>query len=161
MPEYMDYSGKVGTDEPAPWPPSADSQTGVGMNLSPRSQFWNKADDAVGDGSAAHPRPSHQPAIKATILPEPTKTILLTERFHLHNLMGFYERHVIKNAEDHMASGEGPAHQQPYFYPPASSIHEGRFNYLMVDSHVELLPPSKTTSDLGLCRGMWSIKAGD
>jgi prepilin-type N-terminal cleavage/methylation domain-containing protein/prepilin-type processing-associated H-X9-DG protein len=162
MPEYMDSRGKLFTGEVAPWPPSPDSQTGVGLNLTPISPFWNKAEDSVGDGSIAHPRPSHQAAIKATILPEPAKTILLTERFHVHNLMGVYERHVIPNAEAHMASGEAPtAYQKPYFYPPANSIHGGRFNYLMVDSHVELLFPTKTTSDLGLARGMWSIKAGD
>jgi len=161
MPEYMDSFGKLSADEKAPWPPSPDSQTGVGLNLTPRSPFWNGGDDSVGDGSAAHPRPSHQPAIKVNILPEPAKTILLTERIHVHNLMGLYERHDIRSAEEHVASGEGPAYQPPYFYPPADSIHGGRFNYLMIDSHVELLLPSKTTSDLGLRRGMWSIKAGD
>lgn len=162
MPEYMDSRGKLFTGQVAPWPPSPDSQTGVGLNFTPLSPFWNKADEIGGDGSAAHPRPSHQAAIKATILPDPAKTILLTERFHIHNLMGIYERHVIPNAEAHMASGEAlNAYQKPYFYPPAISIHSGRFNYLMVDSHVELLFPAKTTSDLGLARGMWSIKAGD
>jgi prepilin-type processing-associated H-X9-DG protein len=57
--------------------------------------------------------------------------------------------------------GPGSVYSPPYYYPPADAIHGGRFNYLMIDSHVELLLPSKTTSDLGKRRGMWSIKAGD
>ncbi|MBI3849677.1 MAG: hypothetical protein HY298_05220 [Verrucomicrobia bacterium] len=49
----------------------------------------------------------------------------------------------------------------PISTPPAEKFHNGKFNYLFVDSHVELLKPSKTTPDLGLRRGMWSIKTGD
>jgi len=161
MPEYMDFFGKTFNDEPAPWPPSSDRQNGVGLNFSPFSAFWNAADNKIGDGSAAHPRPSSQLAIKLNMIPEPAGTILLTERIIAHNIVGVVERHIIRNTEDHVAWGEGDVYAPPYFYPPADSIHGGRFNYLMIDGHVEFLPPSKTTSDLGLQRGMWSIKAGD
>jgi prepilin-type N-terminal cleavage/methylation domain-containing protein/prepilin-type processing-associated H-X9-DG protein len=161
MPRYMTSEGKLQDGSPAPWPPSRDSQTGVGLNWYPTSPFWNPADDAIGDGSTAHPRPSHQLAIKLSIIPEPAGTILLTERIHVENVMMFANRQDIPDTTDHIGSGGAPVYAPPYFYPPADSIHGGRFNYLMIDGHVELLSPSKTTSDLGLRRGMWSIKAGD
>ncbi len=161
IPRYMDAEGKLEDDSPAPWPPSRDSQTGIGLNFAPGSPFWNKADNEIGDGSQSHPRPTHQPAVKLNMIPEVSGTIALTERIHVANLMGFASRHDIRTIEDHMSSDEGPVYEPPYFYPPASSHHGGPFNYLMVDGHVELLLPSKTTSDPGLRRGMWSIKAGD
>ena len=162
IPRYMDAFGK--SDEPGtvPWPPSSDCQTGLGLNFSPLSPFWNKEDNNIGDGSPANPRPSHQMAIKANMILEPSATILLTERIHIDNRMGFGERQDIRNTEDHVGTGEAVgAYSPPYFYPPANSLHNGLFNYLMVDSHVALLKPSQTTTNLGLRRGMWSIKPGD
>lgn len=161
MPRYMTSEGKLDDGSPAPWPPSSDSQTGVGLNWYPTSPLWNKADDSIGDGSPAHPRPSHQLAIKGNMIPESSGTILLTERIHVENVMMFANRQDIPDTTDHIGSGSATVHAPPYFYPPAKNHHGGRFNYLMIDSHVELLLPSKTTSDLGLRRGMWSIKAGD
>ena len=161
MPGYMDLYGKLAEGRLAPWPPSSDSQTGVGLNFSPLSPFWNNADNKIGDGSPANPRPSHQLAVKGNMILEPSGTIVLTERIHVHNVMGFVERHIIGNAEEHMATGPGPVYTPPYFYPPADKHHGGRFNYLMVDGHVEFLLPGKTTPNLGLPRGMWSIKTGD
>jgi prepilin-type N-terminal cleavage/methylation domain-containing protein/prepilin-type processing-associated H-X9-DG protein len=161
MPQYMDFNGKTDEGGLAPWPPSSDSQTGVGLNLSPSSPFWNHADDGLGDGSAAHPRPSHQPGIKVQIIPEPAGTIVLTERLHVANIMGYADRHDIKTTMDHVATQTGPVYDPPYFYPPPEAIHGGKFHYLMADSHVECLLPSKTTTNLSLRRGMWSIKAGD
>ena len=161
MPRYMSSEGKLDNGSPAPWPPSPESQTGVGLNWYPTSPLWNPADNPVGDGSPAHPRPSHQSAVKVTIIPEPAGTILLTERINVENVMGFAKRHDIRNAEDHMSTSSGPVYSPPYYYPPAASLHGGPFNYLMIDGHVQFLLPSKTTSDLGLRRGMWSIKAGD
>jgi prepilin-type processing-associated H-X9-DG protein len=162
MPRYMGLEGKLGDGELAPWPPSANSQTGVGLSFSPSSPFWNQADDSIGEGSPAHPRPSHQLAVKGNMIPAPSGTILLTERIDVDNVAGYAESFAIKNAEYHVTTGSGSVYAPPYFYPPAEKYpHDGRFNYLMIDGHVELLLPSKTTSDLGLRRGMWSIRAGD
>ena len=161
MPRYMSSEGNLDDGTPAPWPPSRESQTGVGLNWYPMSPHWNPADDAVGDGSPGHPRPSHQLAIKSTIIPEPSGTILLTERIHVENIMMFANRQDIPDTTDHVGSGSASVYAPPYFYPPPKNHHSGRFQYLMIDSHVESLPPNKTTSDPGLRRGMWSIKAGD
>ncbi len=161
MPRYMTSEGKLEDGSPAPWPPSRDSQTGVGLNWYPTSPLWNQADNKIGDGSPANPRPSHQLAIKGSMIPEPTGTILLTERIHVGNLMMAATRHDIGSTEDHMSFGAAPVYAPPYFYPPADKHHGGRFNYLMIDGHVEFLLPSKTTPVPNLRRGMWSIKAGD
>ncbi|MCC6819120.1 MAG: prepilin-type N-terminal cleavage/methylation domain-containing protein [Verrucomicrobia subdivision 3 bacterium] len=161
MPRYMSSDGTSDEGGTVPWPPSADSQTGVGLNWDQKSPLWNQADNSVGDGSPANPRPSHQLAVKASMLLETAGTIVLTERIHVDNVMMFAQREDIRNAEDHVATGSGPVYAPPYFYPPADKHHGGRFNYLMADGHVEFLLPSKTTPNLGLRRGMWSIKAGD
>ena len=92
---------------------------------------------------------------------QPAGTIVLTERIHVANLMMFAQRQDIRNTEDHMSFGEGSVYAPPYFYPPAQKHHGGPFNYLMLDGHVEFLLPNKTTQNLGLQRGMWSIRAGD
>jgi prepilin-type N-terminal cleavage/methylation domain-containing protein/prepilin-type processing-associated H-X9-DG protein len=161
MPRYMKSEGTLEDGSPAPWPPSPQSQTGVGLNWYPSSPLWNRADDPIGDGSPAHPRPSHQTAVTQSMIPEPSGTILLTERIHVENLMMFANRQDIPGAADHVGSGPGSVYAPPYFYPPSESIHDGRFNYLMIDGRVQLLRPSQTTPDLGLRRGMWSIRAGD
>jgi prepilin-type N-terminal cleavage/methylation domain-containing protein/prepilin-type processing-associated H-X9-DG protein len=163
MPQYMNHRGDISHEGgPAPWPPSADSQVGVGLVFSPLSRCWNKADNNCTDGAPGKPRPAHQAAIKATMLPEPARTILLTEHFHVHNLQGSLDRSDIPCADDHIGKGEAKdIASPPYFYPPLDSIHGGRINYLMNDGHVEGLLPTQTTSDLTLSRGMWSIKAGD
>lgn len=156
MPRYMDFSGNLDDGKLAPWPPSAQSRAGIGLNFSPLSKFWNNADNRIGDGSPANPRPSHQTAIKSNVLPEPAGTIALTERIHCANIMGLASKHDIGSTEEHMASGE-----RMVYDPTAGSHHGGPFNYLMIDGHVSFLLPAKTTSNLGLQRGMWSIKAGD
>ena len=161
MPLYSDFDGTSNEGETVAWPPSSSSQTGLGLNLSPVSPFWNHADATIGDGSPGQPRPSHQLAIRQSIITDPAGTILLTERLHTANVMGFAERHDIRNAENHVGTSSGVVYAPPYYYPPPRTIHGGPFNYLMVDGHVEFLLPGKTTSDLGLRRGMWSIKAGD
>jgi prepilin-type processing-associated H-X9-DG protein/prepilin-type N-terminal cleavage/methylation domain-containing protein len=165
MPEYMNSLGQAHDGrKPAPWPPSADSQAGVGLLFTPLSHCWNKADNNVLDGSPGKPRPSHQAAIKATILPEPTRTILLTDYICVENVQGLAQRCNIGCADDHIARGTPqsfPGLPPSYSYPPVESLHGGRINYLMNDGHVECLFPNQTTSDLHLQRGMWSIKAGD
>ena len=161
MPRYMDFYGKLPEGGPVPWPPSSASQTGLGLNFSPLSPFWNKADSNA-DGTPTASPPSHQAAVTESMIKEPAGTIALTERIHVENVMGFAVRHDIRTTEDHVGLGEAPnAYSPPYFYPPVASIHDGRFNYLMADGHVQLLRPSQTTTNLGLTRGMWSIKAGD
>jgi prepilin-type N-terminal cleavage/methylation domain-containing protein/prepilin-type processing-associated H-X9-DG protein len=161
IPRYMGFNGKLVNGNPAPWPPSSDSQTGVGLSFSPLSLFWNRADSFFADGSPAKPWPSHQLAVKANMILEPAGTIVLTERIHVSNLVGYADRFDINCAEDHVATGGAPVYAPPYFYPPANSLHGGVFGYLMLDGHVQFLLPSKTTPNLGLQRGMWSIKAGD
>jgi hypothetical protein len=130
----MHYDGTSGEGVPVPWPPSSDSQTGVGLAFTPLTQsstFWDPADNNIGDGSPANPRPSHQLAVKGNMILDPAGTILLTERIHVENVMGFAFHMYIKNALDHVAVGEGQVYEPPYFYPPANKIHNGRFNYLM------------------------------
>ena len=95
------------------------------------------------------------------MLLEASGTIVLTERIHVDNVMMFGQREDIRNASNIWPGSRSGVCAALFLSTGRQSHHGGRFNYLMVDSHVELLLPSKTTSDLGLRRGMWSIKAGD
>jgi prepilin-type processing-associated H-X9-DG protein len=50
--------------------------------------------------------------------------------------------------------------QQGFFQDNSTKFHGGRFNYLMIDGHVELLSPLQTGSFDGTS-GIWSLKEKD
>ena len=97
MPMYQDGATAVA------WPPSPDSQTGVGLNWpSLAAASWNPADSTT--IPVGGPYPSQQAAIRGSMLNDPTGTIMNTEYFHVDNVAGFGDRAVIRNADDHYAS---------------------------------------------------------
>ena len=56
------------------------------------------------------------------------------------------------------------AHIQPGYGLTAANFHNGRFNYLLADGHVETLRPEQTLgtgNNPGRQTGMWTILAGD
>jgi prepilin-type processing-associated H-X9-DG protein len=134
----------------ANWPPEPTRQCGVGLlwnnDMAPVA-LWNP-DDPVIAGAVA---PSHQESIRGAMIPEPSHTILMTERAHSNNMAGTIWEATIANANSHL----GDATVQ------SGNYHGGRFEYLMIDGHVEDLAPKQTTTNTAQQRGMWSIRAGD
>jgi prepilin-type N-terminal cleavage/methylation domain-containing protein/prepilin-type processing-associated H-X9-DG protein len=163
MPTYIYNGGASG-----PWPPSPDSQTGVGLvwdhgngtGLTGSSARWNPVDSSTTSG----PRPSNQLGIKTASLPSTSGTIMLTEKIRVGSLQGHPDDARIDNANAHTTTGAttvAPSPGVPYTYPPKDSLHGGTFNYLFVDGHVQNLKPTQTTTNVTQQRGMWTIRADD
>lgn len=137
--------------EPANWPPAAANATGVGLWWSWR---FNGPHDLTKYTSAQGPIPG----VRMDMIQEPKATILVTEMLSGRNT-------VIANGA-HATVSTTAEQLDPQKLPPAQH-HNGKFNYLMVDGHVEFLAPEKTVgsgkagSDPRQHKGMWTIKAKD
>jgi prepilin-type N-terminal cleavage/methylation domain-containing protein/prepilin-type processing-associated H-X9-DG protein len=137
------------------WPPGAANATGLGLSWvatsAPTMARWDAQDPVSGA-----PDPSHQTALRRDAILETSGTIAMTENVHNYNAVGHASQAFIPNATSHVQAGNGVTE---------ANYHNGRFDYLMVDGHAELLQPVKTlgpgNTNLTKPTGMWSIKAGD
>jgi prepilin-type processing-associated H-X9-DG protein len=125
------------------WPPGGDSATGVGLNWDKPAVLRLLNEDAL-------KQPEILPGVKLADIPVPAKTVLLTELIVPNNVIGSYQA----------ASVSGCVQQQQPFPDGGAKFHGGRFNYLMVDGHVELLTPLQTGAFDGT-GGIWTLKKGD
>ncbi|MBI5801295.1 MAG: prepilin-type N-terminal cleavage/methylation domain-containing protein [Verrucomicrobia bacterium] len=148
MPMYQNGSQAV------EWPPSPDSQTGVGLNWPSLGISWNTADSAT--ITAAGPKPSNQASIREGFLNDPTGTIMNTEYFHVDNVAGYAERAVIKDP-----AGQYADPGSVFMYN--KNAHHGldMYNYVFADGHSQFLKSKDTSRTLLVREGMWSIRAGD
>ena len=130
------------------WPISPECKTGVGL-------WWDKYTVlSMLDSDTAQnvmKRPELLPEIKRSNLLAPADTLLLTELFTPDNLLGSLSRTRVWNVND----------QETVFKGYSSRIHFEKFNYLMVDGHVELLTGLQTGGVGNDLAGIWTIKAGD
>ena len=138
--------------QPENWPPSPFNTTGVGL-------AWNQSavDKLYGSATWEAAKTNRQllPPVKLAWLPEPANTLFLTELVHPNNVMGNVR----------LATLRGPHQQVDLFQGDRTRFHQGRFNYLMVDGHVECLAPDATGNagawDADQPADIWTIKAGD
>lgn len=160
------------------WPPSPVNRTGVGLSFNFGNGTGPDADTAVEwdtndpivtsnfPGGIPTPSPFHQQSIRTGMLQETEGTIALTERINRSGLMGHPDAAFIDAASQHIESGtQAVWGGATYTFPSASTYHNGFWNYLMVDGHVEYLDPratlGKTNTNTGKQSGMWTIVAGD
>ena len=128
------------------WPPGPDDRYGVGLawdaNAIKRLLNLEPASDGPQDLAALA-------AVKLGLIPDPANTLLLTEVIQANTLKST-SRCTLAGPEEQV---EGTADQ-------GGSLHTGRFNYLMVDGHVECLRPYQLET---FCpsAGIWSIRKGD
>ena len=129
------------------WPPGPDSYSGPGLFW---DSFWTTNVLSADEGKKAALNPDLLPTIKLSDIPDPADTLLLTEYINrINDLQGMdYAR--VGSVNDQEAS----------FHGDSSSFHYGKFNYLMVDGHVELLLGEETGSPGGRS-GIWSIRHGN
>ena len=158
------------------WPPSSDNACGVGIQWridqarSPGAT-WNTADAW---NSTRNPR--WQTAVSESMVLETSSTIALAEigRGERSPLpvtssgtssarrcqQGSLDNQVISTSANHLVAG---INNRSYIDPNA--YHQGKFNYLMADGHVELLAPGatlgRTNTTLARQTGMWTIRSGD
>lgn len=157
------------------WPPNSANSTGPGLywnwgsaanGNSPdatTAATWNSADEI--DGS---PQPANQASIFSSMLLDASGTITVTERVTNNNIEGCSASVGISNARGHVDTamtnpdlGGSQAAADRF----ATTYHNGLFNYLMADGHVDFLDPAstlgKTNTNLGATSGMWTIRASD
>jgi prepilin-type processing-associated H-X9-DG protein len=111
----------------ADWPPCPVNRTGIGIRLDGRPGYasgrWNH-DDEPGSMKA----PKWQAAFQAAMIMDAPNTLFLTEQFDGANHVGAWSGATISDISAHIGD---KAVQAP----------QDRFNYLMVDGHVESLVP--------------------
>ena len=133
----------------ADWPPGSNSWSGIGL-------VWTKANLAQVPGMSTNPVLGKDQlealgTVKLSEIPDPANTLLLTELINPHNIIGALGRSWVMNASQQQAdSNADPVH-----------FHFGRFNYLMVDGHVELLSGLQTGGMGNPQGGIWTIREGD
>jgi prepilin-type processing-associated H-X9-DG protein len=129
------------------WPPGPDDPTGLGL-------LWNSA-TLMRLGSAVvksnFDSPELLPRLKLSLVPQPADTVLLTEFPAQNNRLAGISGTSVSDVRD----------QQQGLHAQSSKFHRGRFNYLMVDGHVELLSALQTGDLGGGPAGIWTIKSED
>ena len=135
----------------ANWPPGVANSTGVGL-------VWNNdsLQRFLGEKGATNAlaNPDTLAMVKLAAIPAPAETLLYTDFVHRDNNLKATARAALPS----------PGEQLEAFKGDGSSFHKGRFNYLMLDGHVEWLSPLQTGSSGGYDveqHGIWTIRAGD
>lgn len=139
---------------PKNWPPGPTNATGVGLG-------WSFGPDGKKPPSPTVYNFEHtnqQASVKLSMIPEPKDTLLATEQIQTNNNLWAATRTTIRTTGEHLATN----------LISMSAFHGGKFNYLMVDGHVETLLPGQTVGPAGEVGtnamkhdGIWTIKPGD
>jgi prepilin-type processing-associated H-X9-DG protein len=106
------------------WPPGANNNTGVGLWWSPKGRLGVPA-------SSLNLKTNPLPAISMDMISSPSTTMIITEQAQGYNIQFSYSGATIDN----------PSAQLDVKHIKMSRYHGGKFNYLMVDGHVEWLSP--------------------
>jgi len=129
MPEHNMGVMTLAGQEPtaADWPPCPVNRTGLGLRLDGRpnslSARWNR-DDEPGSMQA----PKWQAAFYTPMIMDAPNTLFMTEHFDGANHVGAWEGAALSDISTHIVDKAKQAPQE-------------RFNYLMIDGHVESLVP--------------------
>lgn len=139
---------------PQNWPPSATNSTGIGLS-------WTFGSFGTNPPSAKLYNFEHtnrQAAVRFDMILKPAETLLLTERVSSNNIVANASGAWIDRTSDHTDSSA----------LAADALHKGRFNYLMLDGHVETLFPDQAVGangevgeDTRKHLGPWTIRADD
>ncbi len=179
MPTHNKGAQTIGGRAPlaTDWPPSAQNYTAIGIrwdftaaNQAVWRAGWNPDDCRNGNTptfpppASGVPEPRYQKAVAAGMVLDPTSTLLLTERAYNGNHAGYSAGVNIDNAS---AGQHLPSSGQPLAHPAGNELqyHIGKYNYLMLDGHVEFVDPAaslgRTNSNRGLQTGFWTIVSND
>ncbi|NBR87083.1 MAG: hypothetical protein EB141_05285 [Verrucomicrobia bacterium] len=138
----------------ANWPPGPDNATGVGLWWSFGSKGTNQPSSLIYNAE----EPTKQASVRTGMILQPKATILLAEQAKTNNIVANGQGSTINCAADHLDTA----------LLPLKNYHQGKFNYLMVDGHVEFLSPDQTVGATGEAGdnprkhlGMWTIRAKD
>ena len=138
------------------WPPGPNNATGIGLNWNNYSNAMNSASPRWDprDAITGTTLPANQAALYESMVLDPAGTMSFTELIHNQNIGGCNDAYFVANANSYLGTGA----------PRADQFHNGMFNHLLVDGHVEFLKPDRTLgrgNNLARQTGMWTILAGD
>jgi len=129
------------------WPPGQDNATGVGL-------IWNQETITrlLGEPALkiATTNTDLLALVKRSQIPSPSETMVLTELINSGNNL----------KEGRWAAIESPGQQLEQLFQNGTRIHRGRYNYLMLDGHVELMSPLQAGDTYGNMK-MWRISKSD
>lgn len=144
--------------ERASWPPGSSNVTGVGLCWTITPPPATLEDGSINPNRRwAPPFQTNDVAwVKLSMIMAPQDTLLLTENIRPGNLLWKVPQAVIGTTAEQLAGDK------------SGGVHLGRFNYLMVDGHVETLTPASTVGHVGVegnnakkHYGIWTIRAND
>jgi len=132
----------------ANWPPGPGNSTGVGLWWSDKHASGSE----MANLETLDPA-EHIPSIRVKTIPSPASTLLLTEKARTNNFLFHFMGAEIRGVDEHLDTR----------VIPMEKYHQGQFNYLMVDGHVELLLPEQTIGGRGGASGknIWTIRPDD
>ncbi|MGV3756365.1 MAG: type II secretion system protein [Verrucomicrobiota bacterium] len=135
---------------PMNWPPNRNVKTGPGLHWGIYAKDISSISNLVSASNAI-------PSVILSMIGAPQKTIFLTEHAYYRNVAYNSSGALIKSSKEHIKNAKEAD-------DAIESLHEGQFNYLMIDGHVEALLPAETMpgalNPTGM-NGMWTIKADD
>jgi prepilin-type N-terminal cleavage/methylation domain-containing protein/prepilin-type processing-associated H-X9-DG protein len=149
------------------WPPSPSNKTGVGLNwnvdaltgAAAAAVGWNTMDSSPNTSNPIIAR--RQLAMRNGMVQTPDDTILYTEMINQDNAQGSLvtQNAWMQSASELLSTGSSSSSLN------ANDFQNGMANYLMLDGHVETLPPAKTlgstNNNTAVMSGMWTIMAND
>lgn len=145
------------SDSPDDWPPGQDNLTGIGLWWAPDG--WGRANLTNVVFQPTKPGFVDTPAYLLSMIRAPATTLFLTENAQSNNVAFHYFGATIDSPSQHLGSDA--------FEP--NQYHGGKFSYLMIDGHVELLFPlqSQGRNDLiedgsgGHYPNVWTVNPND
>jgi prepilin-type processing-associated H-X9-DG protein len=162
--QQRSYAMPMHDMQDANWPPGPQNNTGVGL-------FWeaghagqanitnlNSAGECL-ESPAKRAPGCGIPAIRVSMIPAPSRTLLLTENARPMNILFSPSGATIRGPSQHVQTR----------YIDIENYHGGRINYLMIDGHVELLNPQDSngqsnpalTNPANNKPDIWTIRAND
>lgn len=150
----------------APISPISGTGVGVWYNLAVTPTDWTP--DHTVNTSWGATQIANVPAVRTATVQDSPGTMMMSEKIDVNNEFGRGNRVPLfspngngTKSDTNLGAGR-PGHVtgQPSGFQTLR-FHNGWYNYMFVDGHVEFLDPAKTTSNQGLQLGMWSIRAGD
>ncbi|MFA6543626.1 MAG: hypothetical protein WCS99_04325 [Limisphaerales bacterium] len=137
----------------ANWPPGPGNATGIGLNWTFGPFGTNPPSAKIYSTST-----NRQASVRLGMILKPAETLLLAEHAWTNNIVANGAGSWIDRTGDHVEQSR----------LPAATYHSGRFNYLKVDGHVDLMFPDETVGTNGVVGddprrhgGMWTIRAND
>ncbi len=129
------------------WPPGSNNATGVGL-------VWNQENlpRLLGESAVtmAATNADFLAMVKRSLIPSPAGTLVLTELINADN--------NLKDTRWAAISSSGQQLEQ--LLHDGVRIHDGRYNYLMLDGHVELASPLQAGVSQGPLN-IWTIRKAD